>query len=128
MKLTFGKIFELGLVAATKSAGELRPFIDWVQQALENLSRVLVQNVTVGDNLDAEIISFKATSATTTYTNTVKFRKQPQLVLLGKQYPTTPSILSWAWEVKDSQNIVVTVNFSAAPSAGVTLSLLAFFN
>jgi hypothetical protein len=126
MKITFGRLFELGLIATTKSAEELRPFIEWVQTALDNIARTLVQNVTLTDNIDAQVVSFTARDSSS-YPASVKFRKRPIVLLLGKQFPTSPIITSYTWEQQDDNNVKVTVNFATVPSQGVTVTLLAFF-
>ena len=128
MKITFGRIFELGLIAKTKAGGELQPFIEWVQQSIDNVARALVQNLTIRDNIDAEIVSFQVTSSTYSYTTDVKFRKRPLVLVVAKQFPTTPAITSFAWANNPDSTVKITVTFLSAPSSGIYLSLLAFFN
>ena len=54
MKITFGRIFEQSLVGDTKSFEELRPFIEWVQQAVDNTARALTSALTFEDNIDSQ--------------------------------------------------------------------------
>jgi len=49
-------------------------------------------------------------------------------VLLGRQSPTSPAIeRPLRWEIATNGQTTITVDFSTAPTAGVAVTVLAFF-
>ena len=127
MKITFGRIFEQSLVGDTKSFEELRPFIEWVQQAVDNTARALTSALTFEDNIDSQYSqqSFRGTALT----QSVEFRlkKIPKCVLLAQQAPISPAAQSFTWQQLTNGNTQVNIVFNSAPTTGVTVTLLAIF-
>jgi hypothetical protein len=126
MKINFGRIFEQSLIP-DQPREQLAPFIEWVQQAIDNIARALTNSLTIADNLDAQILNqtIRSTSAVTS----VEFRtrKVPEALLIAQQSPTTPVISSNAWQVLPNGNVKVDITFSAAPTNGVSVRFIAFF-
>jgi len=55
-------------------------------------------------------------------------RGRPVAVLLGRQSPTSPAIeRPLRWEIATNGQTTITVDFSTAPTAGVAVTVLAFF-
>lgn len=126
MKINFGRIFEQSLIP-DQPREQLAPFIEWVQQAIDNLARALTNSLTIADNLDAQILNqtIRSTSATTS----VEFRtrKAPEALLIAQQSPTTPVISTYSWQVLTNGNVRADITFSAAPTNGVSVRFIAFF-
>ena len=127
MKITFGRIFEQSLVGQTKSFQELQPFVEWVQQAVDNTARALTSALTFEDNIDSQYSqqSFRGTALT----QSVEFRlkKIPKCVLLAQQSPVLPAAQSFTWQLLTNGNVQSTIVFSSAPTNGVTVTLLAIY-
>lgn len=126
MKINFGRIFEQSLIP-DQPREQLAPFIEWVQQAIDNLARALTNSLTIADNLDAQILNqtIRSTSAVTS----VEFRtrKVPEALLIAQQSPTTPVISTYSWQVLTNGNVRADITFSSAPTNGVSVRFIAFF-
>lgn len=127
MKITFGRIFEQSLVGNTKSFTELAPFIEWVQQAVDNTARALTSALTFDDNIDSQYTtqSFRGNDAAQSVE--FKLRKIPKCVLLAQQSPIVPAATSFTWQVLTNGNVQANIVFSSAPINGVTVTLLAIY-
>jgi hypothetical protein len=126
MKINFGRIFEQSLIP-DQPREQLAPFIEWVQQAIDNIARALTNSLTIADNLDAQILNqtIRSTSAVTSVV--FRTRKVPEALLIAQQSPTTPVISSNAWQVLPNGNVKADITFSAAPTNGVSVRFIAFF-
>lgn len=127
MKITFGRIFETSLIGKAKSYEELAPFIEWVQQAIDNMARALTAQIGVQDNLDAEWIDQTVRSTTNTASLEFKTSKAPKGLLLA-QAPVNPKVTSWGWKLTTTGNVQVILTLESAPTAGVAVRFLAFFS
>jgi hypothetical protein len=126
MKITFGRIFETSLIAKTKSFKELQPLIEWLQQAIDNLARVSTGAVTLGDNIDASTYVQKVKSASLNVSVEFKVNKVPAALFVSKQAPTTPVVSAFSWQILPNGNCQANFIFTAAPTLGVDVSLVAF--
>jgi hypothetical protein len=126
MKITFGRIFETSLIAKTKSFKELQPLIEWLQQAIDNLARVSTGAVTVGDNIDSNVYVQKVKSTSLNVSIEFKVLKVPIALFVAKQSPISPQVSSFAWQILSNGNCQASFIFTAAPTQGVEVSLIAF--
>jgi len=128
MKVTFGRIFEQSLIGKTKAAEELQPFIDWVQQAIDNTARALTSNLSVSDNLDAKFYYQTLKSTTVSASTTFKPTKVPKHLSVSAQTPVSPAVQSFTWQMLPDGNCQINLVFGSAPTVGVQLALLAIHN
>jgi len=127
MKITFGRIFEQSLVGDTKSFEELRPFIEWVQQAVDNTARALTSALTFEDNIDSQYSTQTFRGNAVSQSVEFKLKKNPKCVLLAQQSPVSPAAESFTWQLLTNGNVQANIVFSSAPTNGVTVTLLAIF-
>lgn len=127
MKITFGRIFEQSLVGQTKSFQELQPFVEWVQQAVDNTARALTSALTFDDNIDSQYSTQTLKGITTAQSVEFKAKKSPKAVLLAQQSPVSPVIQSFAWQTLSNGNVKAEFVFASAPTVGVSVTLLAIF-
>lgn len=126
MKITFGRLFDQSLIGKTKSGQELQAFIDWTQQAIDNIARALTSALTIGDNMDANFYTQKAKSTATYVVLEFRVNKAPKAMFVARQEPSSPPISSFAWQMLPSGNCEVVLTFSSAPTTGVDVVFLAF--
>jgi len=126
MKINFGRIFEQSLIP-DQPREQLAPFIEWVQQAIDNLARALTNSLTIADNLDAQILNQTIRSTAAATSVEFRTRKVPEALLIAQQSPTTPVISSYAWHVLTNGNVKADITFTAAPTNGVSVRFIAFF-
>lgn len=126
MKINFGRIFEQSLIP-DQPREQLAPFIEWVQQAIDNLARALTNSLTIADNLDAQILNQTIRSTAATTAVEFRTRKVPEALLIAQQSPTTPVISTYSWQVLTNGNVRADITFSAAPTNGVSVRFIAFF-
>ena len=127
MKITFGSIYEQSLVGDTKSFEELRPFIEWVQQAVDNTARALTSALTFEDNIDSQYSTQTFRGNVASQSVELRLKKTPKCVLLAQQSPISPAAQSFTWQLLTNGNTQVNIVFSSAPTTGVTVTLLAIF-
>lgn len=127
MKITFGRIFEISLLKESKFLEDAMPFIEWTQQAVDNIARALTNSLSVQDNLDAQVLTQTVRAQATTATVEFKTRKVPLALIVASQSPVAPTITSFAWQVLPTGNVRALFTFSAAPTVGVDVRFIAFF-
>lgn len=127
MKITFGRIFEQSLVGQTKSFQELQPFVEWVQQAVDNTARALTSALTFDDNIDSQYTTQTLKGITTAQSVEFKVKKSPKALILAQQSPVSPVIQSFAWQQLSNGNVKADFVFASAPTTGVSVTLLAIF-
>ena len=127
MKITFGRIFEQSLVGQTKSFQELQPFVEWVQQAVDNTARALTSALTFDDNIDSQYSTQTLKGNATAQSVEFKVKKAAKAVLLAQQSPVSPVIQSFAWQTLSNGNVKADFVFASAPTVGVSVTLLAIF-
>lgn len=127
MKITFGRIFEQSLVGQTKSFQELQPFIDWVQQAVDNTARALTSALTFEDNIDSQYTQQTFRGNSMFQSVQFKLKKTPKALLLAQQSPISPAVQSFNWQLLTNGNVEANIVFSSAPTNGVAVTLLAIF-
>jgi hypothetical protein len=127
MKINFGRIFEQSLIP-DQQREPLMPFIEWVQQAIDNISRALTSSLTLGDNLDAEVLTQSVKSTATTAAVEFKTRKTPIALIIAQTTPATPQVAGYSWEVLTNGNVRANFTFTAAPTTGVSVRFVAFFS
>jgi hypothetical protein len=126
MKITFGRIFETSLIAKTKSFKELQPLIEWLQQAIDNLARASTGAVTLADNIDSDFYTQKVKSTALNVSLEFRVNKVPTALFVAKQAPVTPQVSSFSWQILPNGNCQANFIFTAAPTQGVDVSLVAF--
>ena len=126
MKITFGRLFDQALIGKERDAQVLQPFIDWTQQAVDNIARALTSALTIGDNMDANFYTQKAKGAATAVTLEFRVNKTPKALLLAQQSPISPTVSYFAWQMLPSGNCQVNLQFVTAPTAGVDVVFVAF--
>ncbi len=127
MKITFGRIFEQSLLKESKFLEDAMPFIEWVQTAVDNVARALTNSLSIADNMDAQVLTQTVKGLTTTASVEFKARKAPMALIVAQQVPTTPAITSFAWQVLANGNVRADFTFAAAPTTGVSVRFVAFF-
>lgn len=127
MKITFGRIFEQSLLKESKFLEDAMPFIEWVQTAVDNIARALTNSLSVQDNLDAQVLTQQAKGQSTDISVEFKTRKAPMALIVAQQVPTTPAITSFTWQVLPNGNVRADFTFQAAPTTGVSVRFVAFF-
>ncbi len=126
-KLSVSRIFDIGIIAKQKAYKELEPFISWVQDTLDNLSRSLNKQITIADNLDAQTFTVRMRGSTTVLSASLALQKRPIGVLILKQDPISPAVAGFTWALNQSGQTQINVTFASAPIAGVNITILAFF-
>lgn len=125
-KLTVSRIFDVSFIANTRAFQEMKPFVEYVNQTVDNLIRIMRNGIGVQDNVDAQVLVQSLKHNTD---STVGLGKRPLLVLLGRQAPTVPAITSFTWRLDDSNNLVLRVSLAdAAYTGSVDVTLLAVFS
>jgi len=127
MKITFGRIFEQGLLKDSKAGEELLPFIEWVQTAIDNIARALTNSLSIADNMDAQVLTQSVKGNSATQSVEFKTRKVPMALIVAQQSPTTPAIETFAWQVLPNGNVRADFVFTTAPTTGVSVRFVAFF-
>lgn len=125
MKITFGRIFEQSLVNKTRSFEELAPYIEWTQQAIDNIARAITGEITFDDNIKSQY----TTQTIRSQANTLEFklRAAPKALILAQQSPVAPIVTSFAWQQLTNGNTQAIINLSATPANSVTVTLLAIY-
>jgi len=126
MKITFGRLFDQALIGQTKEGQALQPFIDWTQQAIDNIARALTSSLTVTDNMDANFYKQKARSSSTSVTIEFRVTKPPQALFLAQQSPISPAVTTFTWQMLANGNCQANLVFNSAPTTGVDVAFLAF--
>lgn len=127
MKITFGRIFEQSLLKESKFLEDAMPFIEWVQQAVDNIARALTNSLSIADNMDAQVLTQKVKGGATSQSVEFKARKTPMALMLAQQVPTSPRVLSFAWQNLPNGNVQASFVFDSAPANGVDVRFIAFF-
>lgn len=127
MKITFGRIFEQSLLKDSRFLEEAAPFIEWVQQCIDNIARALTNSLSIADNMDAQVLTQTVKSQSTSASVEFKTRKSPMALIPVFQSPASPVINSFVWQMLPNGNVRADFVFSAAPTAGVAVRFIAFF-
>lgn len=124
-KITISRIFDVAQIATSKIYSDIKGFIDYMNQFVDNVIRILTNGVTIKDNLAAVQFTIPCRHDKI---ETITLTKKPTVVFLGRQYPVTPQITSFAWDFIDGTTISVKPKFDS-PSSTATLDLtfIAFF-
>jgi hypothetical protein len=125
-KLTTSRLFDTGLIGRAQVYQELQPFFDYQTQLNENLMRVLINGVGLRDNLDVRILTVTVRHGEFV---SVAVPKPPLVVLVGRQTPLTPALLSFVWDV-DAEGRLRCRATTDAPTSGqaLDLTLVVFFS
>lgn len=124
-KLTVSRIFDVALLAQSKIYNDIKSFIDYMNQFVDNVIRILTNGVTIKDNLAAAQFTIPCRHNKVV---TVTLTKKPVVVFLGRQYPVTPQITSFAWDFIDGTTISVVPKFDVPTSTdSLDVTFVAFF-
>lgn len=127
MKITFGRVFEQSLIGNKKSFQEIQPFVEWVQQAIDNTARALTSALTFEDNIDSQYTTQSCRGNAVSQSVEFRLKKVPKAILIAQQSPVSPVIQSFAWQVLSNGNVRAEFVFATAPTVGVSVSMLAIF-
>lgn len=123
-KLSIARLFDDALVATTKAYEQLQPFIEHVNQFIDNVSRILTKNVTLADNLDAETRSVILKDGIAA---TLALTRRPLAVWIAKQEPTSPASATFVWRTTDKGELSVTATYATAPITPISVTLIILY-
>lgn len=124
-KLSVARIFEVSQIATTKAYSELQPFIDYVNSLADNLVRVLVNGISIRDNLDATIITLEMKDQTP---QSVATKKVPLAVYVARCNPSLPFLIGHAWSIGASGELILTTKFDSVPTASVAVTFIVHYS
>lgn len=126
-KLTVPRLFDTSVVANTKAFQELSKFFEYMAQFTDNISRVVRNGVSVGDNLDATV---RVQALRHNQDSVVSIgTRRPILVLVGRQAPVTPAIATFTWTFDNDGNLVLRATFTDPNFTGsIDTTILAIFS
>lgn len=125
-KLTVSRVFDTSVIASSKAFQELGKFFEYIAQWTDNLSRIARNGISVGDNLDAQVLT---QSLRHNQDSVVAIGKRPLFVLLGRQAPVTPAIATFTWTLNNDGALVLRATFTdPARTDPIDVTLLAIFS
>lgn len=95
MKLTISRLFDISLVATKNSYKDLKDFIDNQVSVNDNFYRILLNNVSLSDNIAGTTISIDVKHNTPVQ---VRLTKDPVGVIILKSTPLSPFPLAINFE------------------------------
>jgi hypothetical protein len=120
-KLTITRIFDVGELTGSKAATEINPFISYVNQVIENFTRIMNKGIGIRDNCDSDIKTLSlAHNVPITFTSA----KKPILIIPGRQIPTTNKMIGFVWGFKTDTEITVEASFANNPTEKTDVTLL----
>lgn len=124
-KLTVARLFEVSQIATTKAYQDLETFVDYVNSLADNLVRILVNGVSLKDNVDCQIVKLNLKDNTP---QSIATTKQPIEVRVQRQIPMTPAITAFTWQIDNTGALQVLVKFDTPPTTTVEVTLIAHFS
>lgn len=95
MKLTISRLFDIALVATKNSYKDLKEFVDNQVSVNDNFYRILLNNVSLSDNIAGTFITLDVKHNTPVQ---VKLTKEPIGVVIMKSIPLSPFPLAVNFE------------------------------
>ncbi len=113
MRISAIKLFDLATIKDDKVRTEVQPFVEYVNNALDQLIRLSNKQTTFADNIDSEQIeiSIKHNSAKDAVV------RQPERiigVIALKVYSATDAVNSLAWKITNDGGLSLTAMFKEA--------------
>ena len=113
MRISAIKLFDLATIKDEKVRVEVQPFVEYVNNALDQLIRLSNKQTTFADNIDSEQIeiSIKHNSAKDAVV------RQPERiigVIALKVYSATDAVNSLAWKITNDGGLSLTAMFKEA--------------
>lgn len=125
MKLTIGRIFEASKVIATKSGQELQEFFTYFSSFSEQTIRALRNGLTFNDNFQVLSKVVELSNNTDQIMNTGG--KTPIGMIPFRVLSTAHQISSFGWYINDSNQVIVNMGFTNAPSEPLQVLILVFY-
>lgn len=124
-KLTVSRIFDVAQLATSKIYQDIRGFVEYMNQFVDNTIRILTNGVTIKDNLAATTFTIPCRHNKVV---TVTLDKKPLAIFLGRQYPIDPQVTSFAWDFLDGTSISIKAKFDSTTNpVELSLTFVAFF-
>lgn len=124
-KITISRIFDVATLATSKIYSDIKGFVEYMNQFVDNVIRILTNGVTIKDNLSATQFTVPCRHDKI---ETITLVKRPTVVFLGRQFPVTPQITSFAWDFIDGTTISVKPKFDVPTStASLDVTFVAFY-
>lgn len=124
-KLTVSRIFDVASLATSKIYSDIKSFVEYMNQFVDNVIRILTNGVTIKDNLAATMFTIPCRH---NKVETITLIKKPVAIFIGRQYPVTPQVTSFVWDFIDGTTISVTPKFDVpTSSASLDVTFVAFY-
>lgn len=124
-KVTTSRVFDVARISSAKSYGELQPFVQFVTAYVDNSIRILLNGVSLGDNIDSGVFTVKVKHNTQT---TISTTKRPYVAFVGFQAVATP-VVTCSFTVTNSGGLLVTPIFSDPLStAEIEIRIVVFYS
>lgn len=125
MKITLGRIFEIGATLATRSGKEMQNFVEYMADAVEQCIRALRNGLTFADNFQCSI---KQLSLTHNVTQVVYSNGKSVVGVIPIKYGTpTNAIDSFGWELDAANNVQLKVSFVGAPTVPISVTIIILY-
>lgn len=125
MRISFAQLFDVALLAGSKIAQDITPFIDFCNKGFDEIVRALKNQLTFADNFKCQIIEAK-----------LKHGEQAKLklkeanvfgVIPVRTNVSTNSVASLNFSVDQEQQLLVTPGFAVATNVEYTVTLVVLF-
>lgn len=106
MKLTLSRFFDMALISSSNAYKSLQSFFEYQAQLNDNLFRILLNNVSIKDNLDANLITVPLIQNLTSQIKTIR---RPIAVYVASQDTFTKPLNSFVWYMDSDNQLSVTI-------------------
>lgn len=126
MKLNIPRVFEKSKILSTEVGAQISEFVDFMADFVEQTTRALRNQVTIGDNMDAIIseVTIPHQTETVVYTN----NKTPIGIHVIKVSSKDYGVDSLRWYIDEKNQTKVWIKYDAVPISDINVKLVIYFS
>lgn len=124
MKISLTRNLETAKILATKVGNELRPFIVYMAEFVQQVVQALLNGLTFYDNFDCEI---KTVSLSNNQAQVIEVKKSARMVLVGRVLSQSHKLDAFGWYYDANSKLNLVAKFDPAPDSALDVSIVVLF-
>jgi len=124
MKISLTRNLETAKILATEVGQQLRPFITYLAEFVQQVVQALLNGLTFSDNFDCEI---KTVSLSSGQAQVIETKKTAKLVLVGRVFSQTHGLDAFAWYYDANSKLNVKATFTGSPDSALDVTIVVLF-
>ena len=124
MKISLTRNLETAKILATKTGQELRGFVVYMAEFVQQVIQALRQGLTFADNFDCDI---KTVQLSNDQAQVIEARKTAKLILPGRVVSQTHKLEAFGWYYDANSKLNVIATFDPVPDSALDVSIVVLF-